>query len=132
MKKFYTERDIEDMFHSGQMTLQVGDDVVLTDLAYERARRLGVKLVEPNEQPPAAPVRPYVSKIQTPSGQPQMPPSKSRPSASAPAAAASPAGNQDQIKERVRQAVYARLGNQVDPTLLNAIIDRILSNVKVK
>ncbi len=131
MKKFYTERDIEDMFRSGQMSLEVDDEVVLTDLAYEKARRLGVKLIEPNEKPPAAPVRPYVSKIQTPSGQPQMPPSRSQ-AAPAPTSRAKPPGNQEQIKERVRQAVYSRLGNQVDATLLNAIIDRILSNVKVK
>ncbi len=129
MKKFYTERDIEDMFKSGQMTLEMGDDVVLTDLAYERANRLGVKLIQPHENPPGAPVRPYVSNIKTPSGQPQAAPSAKK----APTTAAKPAaGGQEEIKERVRQAVYARLGNQIEPTLLNAIIDRILTNVKVK
>ncbi len=126
-KKFFTERDIEDMLRSGQMTLEVGEDVVLTDLAYERANKLGLKLIQPNEKPPAAPVRPYVSKIQTPSGQPQAP--SAGPKATG---AQKPLGGQEDIKERVRQAVYARLGNQIEPSLLNAIIDRILANVKVR
>ena len=37
MKKFYTDKDIEELFHSGVKSLQVTDDVVLTDLAYEKA-----------------------------------------------------------------------------------------------
>ncbi len=123
MKKFYTERDIEDMFKSGQMTLEMGDDVVLTDLAYEKANRLGLKLIQPHDNPPGAPVRPYVSKIPASSGQPQAAPKA--------AAGVKPPKGNEEIKERVRQAVYARLGNQIEPALLNAIIDRILANVKV-
>jgi len=34
-KEFYTERDIEDMFKRGILSLQVNDNVVLTELAYE-------------------------------------------------------------------------------------------------
>ena len=56
-KIFYTERDIEDMARRGEMTLVVGDNVVLTDLAYESARRLHVELVQPHDTPPAAPIR---------------------------------------------------------------------------
>ena len=60
-KEFFTERDIEDMFKRGIMSLQVTDNVVLTDLAYEKANRLGLKLVRDKpENPPAAPVRPYM------------------------------------------------------------------------
>lgn len=44
-KTFYTERDIEDMARRGVTTLEVGDDVVLTDLAREKALSLNVRLV---------------------------------------------------------------------------------------
>ena len=44
-KEFYTERDIEDLFKRGTTALELSDDVVLTELAYEKAQRLGVKLI---------------------------------------------------------------------------------------
>ena len=43
-KVFYTEKDIEDMVKRGVMSLEVDDNVVLTDLAYEKANRLGMQL----------------------------------------------------------------------------------------
>ena len=46
-KEFYTERDIEDMFKRGVMSLNVSENVVLTELAYEKANRLGMQLREP-------------------------------------------------------------------------------------
>jgi len=45
-KQFYTERDIEDMVAHGQMSLIVNDDVVLTDLAFEKANRLNFKFIQ--------------------------------------------------------------------------------------
>ena len=38
MKKFYTDKDIEELVQSGIKSLQVNDDIVLTDLAYEKAK----------------------------------------------------------------------------------------------
>lgn len=51
-KVFYTERDIEDVHARGVTSIDVHDDVVLTDLARERALKLGVKLmcVQPGRQ----------------------------------------------------------------------------------
>ena len=43
-KIFYTERDIEDLHARGVTSIDVHDDVVLTDLARERALKLGVRL----------------------------------------------------------------------------------------
>ena len=60
MKKFYTDKDIEELFHNGVKSLQVNDDVVLTDLAFEKARTLGLLA---DDSPPAAPVRPYLSDV---------------------------------------------------------------------
>src|SRR5512137_155077 len=66
-KEFYTERDIEDMFKRGVMSLQVTDNVVLTELAYEKANRLGMQLLRPRPvEPPSAPVRPYLSQPSQP------------------------------------------------------------------
>ena len=66
-KTFYTERDIEDMVRSGVTSLIVDEDVALTDLAYEKARKLGMELLRENDQPPAAPVRPYIANQASPS-----------------------------------------------------------------
>ena len=61
-KQFYTEKDIEDLVQRGVRSLQVTDDVILTELAYEKARRLGLQLLTNlPDTPPAAPVRPYLS-----------------------------------------------------------------------
>ncbi len=44
------------------MSLVLNDNLVLTDLAYEKAKRLGMSLVSASiTTPPAAPVRPYLS-----------------------------------------------------------------------
>jgi hypothetical protein len=115
-KEFYTERDIEDMFKRGIMSLQVNDNVVLTELAYEKANRLGMQLVrERPVEPPAAPVRPYIS--------------QGREYAAAPA---TPAPAEADLTARIRSAVLAQLGNQVDPALLDVIIQRVLKSTGVK
>ena len=116
-KIFYTERDIEDMAKRGEMSLVVGENVVLTDLAYEAARRLHVELVQPHEQPPAAPVRPYINRV---------------PSAIAASTSAAPSQRVEAIKERVRSAVKARLGSQVDDALLERIIDRVIAELGLR
>ena len=121
-KVFYTERDIEDMVARGINSLVVNDDVVLTELAYERAKRLGLKLDKDNVVPPSAPVRPYISETNKPAAPaaacPICPPEK------APAADAS-------LKERVRNAVKQRFGDKIDEKLLDAIIQRVLNSVGV-
>ncbi len=125
-KEFFTERDIEDLWKRGVMSLQMGEDVVLTDLAYEKAQKLGLQLLRPTSaqnpaairtpEPPAAPVRPYLSQ------------------SSAPATAFSTltsAGDSD-LPGRIRAAVAARMGTQVDPQLLESIIQKVLKSTGVK
>ena len=116
-KTFYTERDIEDLARRGVASLEVNADVVLTELAREKAERLGVKLIRENQTPPSAPVRPYIS-----------PPSPSAADPSKPAAAAAPATKAEMIS-KVRAAVLARLGNEVDPVLLDTIIRRVMDSL---
>ena len=115
-KIFYTERDIEDMAAAGKMSLVLNDDIVLTDLAYEKAKRLGLKMARENEKPPAAPVRPYLAREQQTK------------TVEVPATS----GDSGDLKARIREAVFARLGNQVDPGLLDVILERVLTNVGVR
>ncbi len=118
-KEFYTERDIEDMWKRGIMSLHVTDNVVLTELAYEKAQRLGMQLLKEKPlEPPAAPVRPYIS--------------QSAPPAASPVQALPPTPSQTDLAARIRSAVQARLGTQIDPQLLDVIIQRVLQNTGVK
>jgi hypothetical protein len=126
-KVFYTEKDIEDMVKRGALSLELNDNVVLTDLAYEKANRLGMKLLRDKPaNPPGAPVRPYLA--QKPS------PGSAEPTPSASAQPAAPAHGADgaDLHQRIRSAVVARMGNQVDPALLDAIITRVLNSTGVK
>ncbi len=131
-KVFYTEKDIEDFVHQGILSLEVNDNVVLTDLAYEKAQRLGMKLVRTSpDNPPAAPVRPYLAQKTT--AAPAPAPSTKAPSASASTPSQpSPAKDDSDLAQRIRSAVNARLGGQVDPALLDAIIKRVLSSTGLK
>jgi hypothetical protein len=112
-KEFITEKDIEDLFRRGVTSLNVGDNVVLTELAYEKATRLGVQLLRNQaDNPPAAPVRPYISQNS---------------SQSAPAAQ-----TERDLQKRIRAAVQARMGDQVDAELLDVIIQRVLKSTGMK
>jgi hypothetical protein len=133
-KTFYTEYEIEDLFKRGVMSLEVNDSVVLTDLAYEKARRLGMNLVrEKGDNPPAAPVRPYIV-----SSQIVPPPSGISQSGSAPVIPAypspSPVSNISgtDLRQRIKDAVAARMGTQVDAKLLDVIITRVLGSSGIK
>ncbi len=133
-KEFYTDRDIEDMARRGIQTLAINDNVVLTDLAFEKARQLGIQLVRETPQiPPGAPVRPYLS----PSTQSRQAPPKEAP----PAQPSQPAGDGAvpvpqpggaDLRQRIHQAVIARLGSQVDPALLDVIITRVFQSNGIK
>jgi len=116
-KTFYTERDIEDLARQGIATLDVDDDIVLTDLAREKALRLGIQLVREHDKPPAAPERPYIAKTVSPK---------------APSAPAAPQTSNSDLHQRVRQAVISRLGDSVDQALLETIITRVLQNINTK
>jgi hypothetical protein len=127
-KVFYTEHDIEDMVKRGERSLVVTDDVVLTDLAYEMARRLGVQLVQPTDTPPAAPIRPYINKAASPAAA-QTPAAVPATPVAAPAAGARVAA----IKARVKAAVLAQLGSSaVDEATLDRIIERVAADLGLK
>jgi hypothetical protein len=115
-KEFYTERDIEDLLKKGTTFLELSDDIVLTELAFEKAQRLGLKLITKNAKPPSAPERPYLAKISSPTA--TVNPISVSPS---PAVSASP-----DVRQKIKDAVIAKLDTQVDPNLLDSIITRVL------
>ena len=124
-RQFYTELDIEDMVKRGASSLELTDDVSLTALAYEKAQKLGLMLIQKNDSPPAAPLRPYLSQSDvslkvkaaiTPSSGRLGPDINLQQTRSA------------DLKVRIRQAVLQRLGNKVDPMLLDRVIERVLSS----
>lgn len=145
-KTFYTERDIEDLSKRGVISLLEDDEVVLTDLARDKAMRLGIELVREHERPPSAPERPYITKLVSPSaleaGEARGTPSPigtERPyiTEQVPPAAQTREGDEtpsgkSELYESVRSEVIARLGESVDTQLLDTIIRRVLDSVGVK
>lgn len=123
-REFYTEKDIEDMVKSGVTSLQVTENVSLTALAYEKAQKLGLTLVQVNGKNPSAPQRPYISEV------------KSNVSAQGNNSVAARPQNtitaETDLKVRIRQAVLQRLGSQVDPAVVDKIIDRVISSTGIK
>ncbi len=114
-KEFYTERDIEDMYKRGIRSLEVGDDVVLTELAYEKANKLGLQLAKGGSQEtPCVPQRPAAQGIT---------------SEACACSQAKPAGD---LEARIRAAVNAKLGSDIDPALLDVIIKRVLKSTGAK
>ena len=148
-KQFITERDIDDLASQGVTSLEVSDNIVLTELAYEKAKKLGFDLGKGSQANPAAPYRPYLSQV------PKTPPAPAPAAATAPLIPSSPvqaaapvtpaaqpapcafcAGKQgikpEELRERVKKAALARMGSQVDPVLLENIIERVMNNIVLK
>lgn len=104
MKVFYTERDIEALHARGIGRLEVNDNVVLTDLAREKAEKLGIVLsasTQPVEVIPALP-------------------------------ATAPAGLSPEpadLVARIKAGVIARLGTSEYNSLLDQIIPQILARI---
>lgn len=88
-KTFYTERDIQDFADQGLTTLEVSDDVVLTDVAREQALTRNIRLVRASATHPA--------------DDPQA-----------------------ELIHRVKAAVLARLDGQVEATLLDAVVAKVV------
>ncbi len=114
-KVFYTERDIEDLAKQGVKSINVNDDVVVTDAAREKARRVGVDLIV--ERPPSA-------------SKPASAPQPTGAHMSAPSAPTRPAQESTgDLETRVYNSVKARLNGQVDDALLRTIVQRVLKSL---
>lgn len=103
-KTIYTERDIDDLARRGVKEIAVTDQVYLTDVARERAEKVGITLSNTTVPSPPAP------------GSPQAP-SVSRPDA-------------EDVIVKVKADVIAKLGPAVDPVLIDRIVRRVVSQLK--
>jgi len=109
-KTFITERDIDDMKTQGVTSVDVTDNIVLTDLAVERAMKHGIKLKRAEiSAPPKATYSQSVNLV-----------------AAFPRETASDA----EIIQKVKSMVLAKLDGQVDAALLDAVIARVVSAMK--
>jgi hypothetical protein len=112
-KIFYTERDIDDMKARGVTSIDVTDNVVLTDLALERAMRYEMKINRMEQSAPKASYSPSVNTF-----------------AAYPREATRESASDAELKKRIRSAVLAKLDGQVDAALLDAVIRRVLAGMK--
>ncbi len=115
---FYTERDIEDLARQGVREIEENDNVYLTDLARERMEALGIKARRGKAQAASAPTSPPVS----------VP---SMPQTSAPAVTTGglSAAEKQQVIDKVKAGVIARLGPGVDTTMVDTIVRRVVGQL---
>jgi hypothetical protein len=113
-KVFYTERDIDDLKARGVTSVDVTDNIVLTDLAVERALKHGIRInrAEPSA-PPKATYSPSVNLV-----------------AAFPRETPRETASDAELKQKIKSAVLARLNGQVDSVLLDAVIARVLAGMK--
>lgn len=124
-KTFYTEHEIEDLFKSGIRRLDLNDNVVLTNLAHEKAVRLGMELVKAAEVPVR---KPFLTDHSRPASLPT--PAQSA-AIDRPVARTGGGTLPADLQGRIKTAVVARLGPNIDQAMLDRIIRRVLDQVKV-
>jgi hypothetical protein len=112
-KIFYTERDIDDLKARGANSIDVTDNVVMTDLAVERAMKYGMKI---NRLELSLPKATYSPSVNTYAAYPREAPRERE--------------SDLELKQKIKSAVLARLNGQVDERLLDAVITRVLAGMK--
>jgi hypothetical protein len=112
-KVFYTERDIDDLKVHGIDSIDVTDNVVLTDLAVERAMKHGIKI---NRRELSSPQATYSPSVNTYAAYPREAPRER--------------DSEIELKQKIKLAVLARLDGQVNEALLDAVITRVLAGMK--
>ena len=110
-KIFYTERDIDDMKVRGVTSLDVTDNVVITDLALERAMRYDMKINRADTT--SSPKAIFSGSVNLVAAYPRE--------ASA---------SDGELKQKIKSLVLAKLNGQVDASLLDAVITRVLAGMK--
>jgi hypothetical protein len=112
-KIFYTERDIDDMKARGITSVDLTDNVVITDLALERAMRYEMKI---NRVEHATPKATYSPSVNTHAAYQREAPRESASDA--------------ELKQKIKSMVLAKLDGQVDGALLDAVITRVLNGMR--
>jgi hypothetical protein len=109
-KTFITERDIDDMKTQGVTSVDVTDNIVLTDLAVERAMKHGIKLIRAEISAPPKAI--YSQSVNLAGAFPRETTSDA------------------EVIQKVKSMVLAKLDGQVDAALLDAVIARVVSAMK--
>jgi hypothetical protein len=112
-KIFYTERDIDDMKARGITSIELTDNIVMTDLALERAMRYEMKINRMEHSAPKATYSPSVNLT-----------------ASTVHTTVTRNPDHAELRQRIKTAVLAKLDGQVDGALLDAVITRVLDGMK--
>ena len=112
-KIFYTERDIDDMKARGVTSLDITDNMVVTDLALERAMRYDFKINRSDSA--SAPKATFSGSVNLVAAYPRD---------------ASASASDDELKQKIKSLVLAKLNGQVDVNLLDAVITRVLAGMK--
>jgi hypothetical protein len=107
----YTEREIEDLARRGVTELEVDDNVYLTDLAREKMDQLGIKRNVKQTASAAGAVR----------GRPGSTPDAGSGTLSA--------ADRQELIERVKSGVIARLGPGVDSAIVHQIVTRVVNQL---
>ena len=113
-KIFYTERDIDDMKARGVTSIDITDNVVITDLASERAMRYEMKINR--VQTSSAPKATYSPSVNMVAAYQREVPRESASDA--------------ELKQKIKSMVLAKLDGQVDASLLDAVITRVMAGMK--
>lgn len=113
-KIFYTERDIDDMKTRGVTSIDLTDNVVITDLALERAMKYEMKINRAEHSP--APKAVYSQSVNL--------------AASSVHTTVQKSAVDTDLKQKVKAMVLAKLDGQVDATLLDAVITKVLVGMK--
>jgi len=136
MKQFYTVRDIEDIHAAGVVDIEIHDDVVLTDVAREKAIALGMHLkpvapINNGRQGPALPRMAVASGTTKPpaTGSAGLTPTAAPSAPPAPSQASIGAAPTDRVM-KIKAAVVARLGTDKYNDLLDKIIPQVMSQIK--
>jgi hypothetical protein len=110
-KVFYTERDIDELNARGVKSIDITDNVVITDLALERAMRYEMKVNRAEAS--SAPKALLSGSVNLVAAYPRT---------------ASPVDSE--LKQKIKSAVLAKLDGQVDVAILDAVISRVVSSLK--
>ena len=112
-KIFYTERDIDDLKARGIDSIDVTDNVVMTDLAVERAMKHGMKI---NRRESSSPQATYSPSVNIYAAYQREAPRENM--------------SDLELKQQIKSAVLAKLNGQVDERLLDAVITRVLAGMR--
>jgi hypothetical protein len=110
-KIFYTERDIDDMRARGVTSVDITDNVVITDLAVERAMRYDMKINRADSA--SAPKATFSGSVNLTAAYPRE-----------------SSASDVELKQKIKSLVLVKLNGQVDVALLDAVITRVLAGMK--